>query len=73
MEPFSTIHYPDLIIHECIPDCQECSKIWINSVTGHKIVCNCTKCDHGKNKQNSLGEICQSTPNAIEAAVTNGP
>jgi hypothetical protein len=43
----------DLVIEECIPNCKQCSEIWVNEHIEHRIVCWCKKCNHGKNEQNS--------------------
>jgi hypothetical protein len=44
----------DLIIEECIPNCEECAGIWINELIGHRIVCVCNKCEKHKERANEL-------------------
>jgi hypothetical protein len=44
MQPSSLQPIPDLVIEECIPNCEECADIWINELVGHRIVCKCKKC-----------------------------
>lgn len=50
----SSDQYPHLIIDECMPDCQTCRRVWINHLTGHKIVCRCKNKCHQSNGENGL-------------------
>jgi len=44
----------DIVIEECIPNCKQCPRIWINEHIGHRIICECKKFqNHNINK---LGE-----------------
>jgi hypothetical protein len=35
------------------PSCAQCPLIWINEQTGHRILCGCKKCNHGKIELNT--------------------
>lgn len=48
---------PDLVIEECIPNCEECARIWINELVGHRIVCKCKKCEKHKEGANELNYL----------------
>ncbi len=38
---------PDLIVNVCPLGCyRKCRRIWMNSATGHRIICSCNDC-HG--------------------------
>lgn len=37
----------NLIILNCITNCNDCPGKWKNEHIEHWIVCNCQKCDHG--------------------------
>jgi hypothetical protein len=36
---------PDLVLNRCPLGCRNCTRIWINEITNHRIVCNCV-CNH---------------------------
>ena len=36
----------DLYINECPMGCGNCAGIYVNEITGHRIVCQCRACDH---------------------------
>jgi hypothetical protein len=59
--------FPDLIIEQCIPNCRQCSGVWIKDSIQHRIICRCKFCDHGQNKKAGLG----SQPRHQPAAVTS--
>jgi hypothetical protein len=50
---------PDLVIEECIPNCEQCPSSWINEQIAHRIVCRCTKCEHHKTE---AGEVIGHQP-----------
>ena len=56
---------PDLIIENCIPNCEHCPSAWTNKNIGHKIVCRCKKCGHGIQGKNGLEAPLHSTTSRI--------
>jgi hypothetical protein len=46
-EPIQQPQLNDLIIEECIPNCEKCPSVWSNEQLAHRIVCKCKKCQHG--------------------------
>jgi hypothetical protein len=47
---------PDLTIPECIPNCNECPGIWVNECIGHRIMCQCKKCQKHNANNKRFGE-----------------
>jgi len=49
MFPYTTPNnFTDLVTDQCPLGCGNCAEIYVNSVTGHRIVCKCNKCHHCK-------------------------
>jgi hypothetical protein len=42
----SRTHVPDLFTNECPVGCGNCAGVYVNEVTGHRIVCHCRACGH---------------------------
>ena len=47
-EPTPQPQLNDLVIEECIPNCEKCPSVWVNEQIGHRLVCKCKKCQHDK-------------------------
>jgi hypothetical protein len=52
----------DLVIDECIPNCEQCPSVWVNEQIAHRIVCRCSKCERHKTEVGSRSPTV-STPN----------
>ncbi|MEP0826089.1 MAG: hypothetical protein HRF40_11445 [Nitrososphaera sp.] len=37
---------PDIVVTSCLKGCGNCAGVYVNELTGHRIVCSCEKCDH---------------------------
>lgn len=61
---------PDLVIDLCPVDCINCGKIYINALTGHRIVCKCNICGHNKEKE-ELARVVG--PEASTLSITRPP
>jgi hypothetical protein len=46
-----TSKIPDLEVDLCPVSCLDCGKIFVNTLTGHRIVCKCKICGHDKEKE----------------------
>jgi hypothetical protein len=69
MEPTGLVKsytLPDLTIPECIPNCNECSRIWINECIGHRIVCKCKWCSHGNQNSDKSGQMSGMTSESTD-------
>lgn len=54
----------DIILESCPLGCdRKCSKLWINEIIGHRILCKCRRCDHDK-KEEALEIVGSSHSNA---------
>jgi len=54
---------PDLIVEQCIPNCNECPGNWINTEIQHQIICRCHKCKHGQSEKASLSNQAKIVAN----------
>ncbi|MGH9982637.1 MAG: hypothetical protein ACRD8W_01625 [Nitrososphaeraceae archaeon] len=50
----------DLVLNRCPLGCANCTGIWINQITNHRIVCKC-ECKHKK----TLAQVWDPEANAI--------
>ena len=46
---YQKLNLHDLILENCPLGCDgKCSEVWVNQITGHRIVCICEICEHTK-------------------------
>ena len=70
MTPVYFREIPDLVIDLCPIDCKDCGKIFVNALTGHRIVCKCKTCGHYKEKE-ELAQV--AGPEASALLITQPP
>ena len=70
-DPGDSSILPDLTVENCPLSCNRiCDQVWINTVLGHKIICNCT-CHKIKNNAADGFLEPKSATSQLSSEVTN--
>jgi hypothetical protein len=59
-------HFQDLVTDTCPLGCNTCSRIYVNELIGHRILCKCKSCSHGNQNSDKSGQMSTLTSESAD-------